>query len=231
MQGSKRPRFLYLIALQCLGDVYTWMRVMFECRNALRTTMRNAPEHDIQQFCLAKYPLWSWLSLLQVQYIWVIQGREAAWICSCCDGTWSWCQWYLRKGNSALVLAAYYGYVRLFDRLFQLGSSIESRGIYGNAVEASVRNSRHEALQLILVEQCPQDVAFVLCKGPVFPWLQCAICKRNVESVRILISTVFVKPTTSDYHMGNSKPTTSGYHLGSSMRTRRQILSSHGTSR
>jgi len=101
------------------------------------------------------------------------------------------------NGNSAIVLACYHNYRRLVDYLLELGCSLDSRGIYGSALEACVRNGQHEALEL-LFQRRPQDVAALVGNDTCSMTLRRAIYKRDIVSVRILVKNGIVKPTMSD---------------------------------
>jgi hypothetical protein len=105
-----------------------------------------------------------------------------------------------QHGNTAVALAAYHGYVRLLGYLLDVGSSLDSNGMYGNAVEAAVRNGQHEALELLLRTR-PDDVALLFANDRFSLILRRAIYKDDVESVRILIKKGPCKPTMSDRHM------------------------------
>jgi len=102
------------------------------------------------------------------------------------------------NGNSAIVLAAYHGYVELLEYLLDLGCLLDSHGSYGNAVEACVRNGQHAALELVLQRRPEEASAFF--RHDLFSIrLRRAILKRDVDSVRILTCTSgIVKPTLSD---------------------------------
>ena len=104
------------------------------------------------------------------------------------------------RENSALVLACYHGYHKLAEYLLDLECSLESEGMYGNAVEASVQNGQHGALGL-LMEKRPLDVAALFSSDGCSRVLRRAVRRRDIQSIRILTSTRFIKPTFSDYTM------------------------------
>lgn len=100
-------------------------------------------------------------------------------------------------GNTATTLAAYHGYVRLLEYLLDLGSSLDSNGIYGNALEAAVRNGQHAALELLLQKR-PNDIAILFANDRFSFALSIAIRARDTKSVRILTTNGPCKPTMSD---------------------------------
>lgn len=102
------------------------------------------------------------------------------------------------RENSAVVLACYHGYLKLAKYLLDFGCSLESEGMYGNAIEASVQNGQHRALGL-LMEKRPQHVAGLFLSDAFSGVLRQALSRRDVQSFRILTSVRFVKPTFSDY--------------------------------
>lgn len=115
------------------------------------------------------------------------------------------------QGNSAVVLAAYHGYVRLLEHLLDSAEvSLDGHGMYGNAVAAAVRNGQHEALRLILRRR-PRDAAQLWASDQFSLELRRAIYKNDAESVRILIctqtTTTTTRPTMSDRHMRSMRRT------------------------
>mmetsp|Transcript_6110 Transcript_6110/g.17170 ORF Transcript_6110/g.17170 Transcript_6110/m.17170 type:complete len:327 (-) Transcript_6110:114-1094(-) len=107
-----------------------------------------------------------------------------------------------QHGNTAVALAAYHGYVQLLDYLLGLGSSLDSHGMYGNAIEAALRNGQHAAQELLLRER-PSDAASFFAKDGFSLALRRAIYKNNVEGVRLLITrgpSLLCQPTMCDRH-------------------------------
>ena len=91
--------------------------------------------------------------------------------------------------NTTLALAAYHGYLPVLEVLLAAGYSLESRGKYGNAVMAAVKNGQLSALELLL--QRP-DATVVASTAPAqYPRgesvLHRAIVNRDVESTRLLL--------------------------------------------
>ena len=104
------------------------------------------------------------------------------------------------RENSALVLACYHGYHKLAEYLLDLGCSLESEGMYGNAIEASVQNGQHKVLEL-LMEKRRHDAAALFSSDGCSWVLRQAVRRRDIQSVRILSSKRFIKPTFSDISM------------------------------
>ena len=91
--------------------------------------------------------------------------------------------------NSTLALAAYHGYLSVLAILLAAGYSLESRGEYGNAVMAAVRNGQHGALELLL--RRPESSTFASAVLGYYPSgdsvLERAVVNRDAESVRLLV--------------------------------------------
>lgn len=105
------------------------------------------------------------------------------------------------NGNSAVVLAAYHGYVQLLGYLLDLECSLDSHGSYGNVIQACVRNSQHSSLELVLQKR-PEDASALFRNDSFSVSLHHAIFKHDIGIVRILTCTSgIVKPTMSDAGM------------------------------
>ena len=88
-------------------------------------------------------------------------------------------------GNTAVVLAAYHGYLQLLHSLLEHSCSLEGTGEYGHAIMAAVRNGQHESLRLLLQQPTASAVLAKPCRAAESV-LCLAFERRDGASVRML---------------------------------------------
>lgn len=103
-------------------------------------------------------------------------------------------------GNSAVTLAAYHGYLELLEYLLDEGYSLDSSGMYGNALEAAATNGQHEALSMLMSKR-PGDVELLFANDHFSFALGKIFYKNDVDCVRQLVTKGRCKPTMNDRQM------------------------------